>query len=424
DGMGVFVHLSKRPSGLGTKAVEGQAHLQLAEAPPTDADIQVFALRMVYIPRMPFWLGNPQTNVAGSFYDAGYRNKDNTAYWLDSEDKIEVTRHFPKDPDGGKKALHYASPSYDKDRYGDQEGPIPAEFPKGYQAFYIMRSKVTQGQYADFINTLRGDERTLRFPYAMGSYRYTIRMDRNNFRIAMRPRRACNYLSWSDATAYAAWAGLRPMTELEFEKACVHVDDPVSRKYAWGTNEIYPAQVIQDRGGMQTVIGNCNTGNRFVEFDGGDGGKGPVRDDAFALPGTLEESFHGFGTLLEAESFGGTYLGALGMSGNLWELCVTVGHKAGRDFSGKHGQGYLTRGNTPQSLGWPSHGGFGFRGGTWYTESDSCRVASRMHAIGVRGDYVYRSHDVGFRAVRTAPLSEQHEVRELPDFRTLEGPLS
>ncbi len=416
DGVGVFIHLGPDFSGLENNTVEGCVRLELAERLPAGAFCQVFALRMVYIPKIKYWLGSPK--CSGAFHDA--RASHTGPYLVESEDTIEVTPEFKRA--GKEKALHYASPTKDPGRYGDQKGPIPASFPKGYQAIYMMRSHVTQGQYADFINTLVGDERTLRFPYNAGAYRYTIRMDRNLFRVALRPRRPCNYLSWADATAYAAWAGLRPMTELEFEKACIHARDPVDQKYAWGDREIFPAQVIQSRGAMEVVVGNCNTGNRHSEFDGGDGGKGPVRDDLFALPGTLEEKFHGFGGLLYGKSFGSTYLGALGMSGNLWEMCVTVGNPQGRSFTGNQGDGRLVAGNAPaHQLGWPEMGGFGFRGGSWYTEASSCRVADRMHAIALGGNYVYRSHDVGFRGVRTAPSAEQHTVARLKDSSDLES---
>ena len=416
DGAGVFVHIGPSFPGFEKAAVDGCVQLQLQESYPDDTPCQVFALRMVYIPKIEFWLGSSHCN--GAFYDARPSALPRP-YRVASEDAIEVTEHYQRAGTG--KRLHYASPPNDQGRYGDRSGPIPAAFPKGHQAFYVMRSHVTQGQYADFINTLLGDERTLRFPYAAGAYRYTIRMDRNLFRIALRPRRACNYLSWADATAYAAWAGLRPMTELEFEKACVHKDDPVPQKYAWGTRNIFPAQVIQSRASMTVVVGNCNTGNRHMEFDGGDGDKGPVRDDEFAIPGTLEEKFHGFGGLLYGESFGATYLGVLGMSGNLWDLCVTVGNAEGRRFTGRHGDGSLRDGSAPLAdLEWPQTRGFGFRGGSWYTGRESCRVADRMHATALGGNYVYRSHDVGFRAVRTAPRSEQHAVKRLKSTDDLE----
>ena len=43
------------------------------------------------------------------------------------------------------------------------------------------------------------------------------------------------YMCWADCATYADWAGLRPMTELEFEKACRGPLKPVPDEYAWGT---------------------------------------------------------------------------------------------------------------------------------------------------------------------------------------------
>ena len=48
--------------------------------------------------------------------------------------------------------------------------------------------------------------------------------------------RPCNYLSWDDAMAYADWAALRPMTELEFTKACRGDKEPAFHERPWGNN--------------------------------------------------------------------------------------------------------------------------------------------------------------------------------------------
>lgn len=407
DGMGVFIHLA-HPRGPARRryllaTVEGRARLR-ATLRRRPRRLVVFGLRMIYLESADFWVGNPTNNVTGAFHDACRmaRDADNTAFRIESEAAIEVTDRIEACAAGEQRLVY--SP-----RGGDQAGPVPAAFPKGHRGFYIMRSHITQGQYADFINTLRGDEKTLRFPYAAGAYRYTIRRDRNNARIPTRPRRACNYLSWDDGTAYAAWAGLRPMTELEFEKACYPFTDLASGRYAWGTTQIVLAQVIQGMGDLETVIANCNAGNRNVEFDGGDGGQGPVRDDAFAAPGAsaMNSRLHGLNL---GEDYGTSARGVLGLSGNLWEMCVTLGSLEGRRFSGKHGRGLLDDGSVPSDLGWPGkRGGFGFRGGSWYTEPDKCRVADRSYATALGGRYKYRSHDVGFRCVRTAPPQQDDD---------------
>ena len=39
---------------------------------------------------------------------------------------------------------------------------------------------------------------------------------------------------WDDAIRYSAWVGLRPMTELEFEKACRGPLATVDGEFPWG----------------------------------------------------------------------------------------------------------------------------------------------------------------------------------------------
>ena len=86
------------------------------------------------------------------------------------------------------------------------------------------------------------------------------------------------------------------------------------------------------------------------------------------------------------------------LSGNLWELTVTVGHSSGRGFEGRyHGNGALDSSGNPNVTTWPGTGaaGTGIRGGDW---AGIASVSSRNNAskgFGGRG--------FGGRGVRVAP---------------------
>jgi hypothetical protein len=114
-------------------------------------------------------------------------------------------------------------------------GEIPASFPNGYAAFYCMKYPITWVEYAGFLNTLTAAEANERYPYHAEARRHGPGVGRTDGII--RSGQAPNYnysaekkwssrggyggfgLSWADSVAFAAWAGLRPMTELELEKA-------------------------------------------------------------------------------------------------------------------------------------------------------------------------------------------------------------
>ena len=113
---------------------------------------------------------------------------------------------------------------------GDGQGPIPAAFPKGYNAFYVMKYEISQGQYTDFLNFLDPGLAPTYFMNAYGSYRNTISRTGLLYTCDA-PDRACDYLSWSDLAVYLKWAALRPMDELEFEKACRGPLYPVPNEY-------------------------------------------------------------------------------------------------------------------------------------------------------------------------------------------------
>jgi len=348
------------------------------------ARVKVFAIEMVYIPTGAFSLGS-----GGSESGAFYKSTTSTdTYSVSSEAAINVgtTANY----------LYYPNTSTYS---GDQAGPIPAAFPKGYNALYLMKYEISEGQWVDFFNTLTSTQKTARdITDSTGKnsdavvYRNTVSWTSGNA-TTTRPDRACNYLSWADLTAYADWAGLRPMTELEFEKAARGPNSAIANEYAWGnaTTPTAAAAISGTENGTETITtsgANCNYNG--VTFSGGDAGQGPLRCGIFAT-----------GSSTRASS-GSGYYGNMELSGSLWERCVTVGNATGRAFTGLHGDGALdTTGNANVSL-WPGTNatGTGFRGGSWYADASYARVSDRSSAAYTSA---LRSTTYGARLARTSP---------------------
>jgi hypothetical protein len=103
----------------------------------------------------------------------------------------------------------------------EDKGEIPAAFPNGYNAFYIMKyCWFTAGQYADFLNTLTDTQAKPRY-YTGGHGQAIKRTGKSSAYTytATDSDAMCPWISWQDGATFAAWAGLRPTTELEYEKA-------------------------------------------------------------------------------------------------------------------------------------------------------------------------------------------------------------
>ncbi|MFT7622669.1 MAG: sulfatase activating formylglycine-generating enzyme, partial [Myxococcota bacterium] len=84
--------------------------------------------------------------------------------------------------------------------------------------------------------------------------------------------------------------------------------------------------------------------------------------------------------------------------------CVTAGNDEGRAFVGDHGDGQTDQAELPtDAASWPEANGTGsgFRGGSWYTGAAEGVMANRQYAAGIP-EVSSRSHDTGFRCVRTA----------------------
>ena len=339
-------------------------------------EIAVLANEMVYVPTGAFAVGNTNGGIINSSFHA--QGDDDAAIVISSTNAFTI---------------YWGA--------GDAANAVvPNTFPNGYKAFYCMKYEVSEGQWVDFFNMLTDSQKPqmdiTRLAYAHKNSdavvaRNTVAWTAGDATTAARDR-ACSFLSWLDGCAYADWAGLRPMTELEYEKACRGPLHPVANEYAWGDTTISATSAIgTDGAGTDTATGgNCN----YLAC----APNGPYRVGIYA---TLAAT---------RQSAGASYWGIMDLSGSLWERPVAVSDAAGRAYPGGHGDGVLT------AIGWANAGfpgwlggnvntevGTGHRGGDWFSTEGTARlrVADRsLGGVNAAGN-AYQSY--GWRAVRTAP---------------------
>lgn len=333
---------------------------------------RVYGVEMVYIPQGAFTLGDPDTtaNRFGSFYQSDAQGQQAGLYQIASEDQtIEVG------PEQGKLYYQAEYAAYQ----GDQKGPIPASYPKGYQAFYIMKYELQQGEYATFLNTLSNDQAIARANFGGPNYleyRGSITLKGQQFHAAS-PHRPCNYVSWDDGLAFADWAGLRPMTELEFTKACRGTSKPIAGEYPWGTD---------NKDQLKRTI---TMDDELVLLDGFD--ESQLKDDNRAV-------------------FGASYYWVMDLAGSVWERVITIGDERGRAYTGQHGDGRINGHGYANVEDWPdgdnTPGGYGFRGGGYYRHGHNFNeflphspIAYRTYGAWSGG---YRTIAYSNRYVRTA----------------------
>jgi formylglycine-generating enzyme required for sulfatase activity len=157
---------------------------------------------------------------------------------------------------------------------------------------------------------------------------------------------------------------------VEYEKACRGEDvyDTATNFYAWGTTGLTQVTGPSNSGAYNEVA--SNTGNGLCNYNN-------------TMTGPFRAGFAATASTTRVTS-GGAYYGGMDMSGNVWELCVTVGNTTGRSFIGTHGDGTLSTNGNATNADWPgaSSGevtgatGSGRRGGGYsdrlpiYTTSD------------------------------------------------------
>lgn len=400
-GAGVFLFRSEEGSGSWTNAGVKLRWRYGADGVASTArvDVCVHAIEMVYVPQGSFYLGDGCTGGVGTEIQGQFENGQFTNAFLVTNDNYIIYLGGGTNGNLGNNNASGMAAGWTDD-FNDVTGQIlPAAFPKGYSAFYCMKYAISQGQYADFLGQLTYPQATNRYPGYSGLYRHTV-TNLPSYS-AGAPARACNYLSWADGAAYADWSGLRPMTELEYEKICRGPLFPVTNEFAWGTNTIVAdnghgtIDVSSPENGAETnttdmAAGAAVYGNNAIYVGGVSNALGPVRCGLFATVNS--------GRVLS----GSTYWGIMEMSGNLWERPVTVGNSTGREFAGAHGEGNLDNNGNADVPTWPGTGasGAGFRGGSWSGTTPYLRASDRYNAAFT---YSARHIPFGWRAVRSAP---------------------
>lgn len=333
DRVGVFFQSSSKYRG----DVSWNLTLKLDQSTlsriPNNAEAKVYGIEMVYIPEGGFTLGDPDPNALkySSFYASDDSGQPKGLFSIQSEDQsIKVA------PEDG--ALYY-QPGQQPIYTGDRTGTVPPTFPKGFKAFYMMKYEVTQGIYVDFLNALPASLAAQLTPHQTEGYyegRGGINVEDGRY-IAQSPNRPCNWITWDDGASFADWAGLRPMTELEFTKAARGPGTPIVHEFPWGTD---------NKEGL----------SRKVDLD-----------DELKLEAGVSES-----KLNETNRhiYGASYYWVMDLAGSLWEKCVTIGHPIGRNFKGTHGDGTLAADGSATNTDWPKgireEGGYGYRGGGYY----------------------------------------------------------
>jgi formylglycine-generating enzyme required for sulfatase activity len=401
-GVGVFLYRSG--DGSGTFSLTGAGlswnYAQDGVATNDTVEIRVFGIEMVYVPDGSFFAGS-----AGASYAFQQGSSDTDPWYIGSENELTTGGQAGSGTGVGETNAEYY---FTKNATGITEDAtgstfiIPTSYPKGYGRFYIMKGEISQGQWVTFFNTLTSSQKSSRDITTSPGKNSDLIVKRNNVSWtgsgdATLPDQGggatyewvgMSYLSWFDFTAYLDWAGLRPMSELEFERAARGPYRSLSGEFIWGSTSITQASTIVNGGtateAAQSAANAVYGPNANVQ--------GPMRVGAMAYGDT---------TRIAA---GAAYYGAFDLGGNIHERIVTVGNSTGRAFEGRyHGNGALTTIGDPNVSTWPASNGVGtgYKGGAWNDGNALLRISGRVLAAFTNG--FGRADNTGGRGVRTAP---------------------
>ena len=411
-GMGVFIY--RASSGSGSVDWNGaKIRWVYGTDVPDDAtvSVKVFAIEMVYIPTCNFYVGDGTNRTGGSnshFFDA--------ADATDPRDPVLITSTPPyissvNDGTGTAGDITWVNESTYAGNLPVERTQLGANYPTGYNAFYIMKYEISQRQYCEFLNTLTSTQADNRWATGnFNSLRYFIKKasngkfgcDANNNAGADGSADytklnesndgewiACNWLSWADGAAYADWAALRPFTELEVEKAARGGQTVYAFEYAWGDDTLETATSSLTKADTTSEVPNQGNLN-YTSCSP----NGPFRCGSYA-DATSTRANAGAG-----------YYGALDLSGNLWErpVCVMASQTGTTvsTFEGTHGDGSLSSTGFATNSDWPGTVAAvcGYRAGGWGNAATDARVSDRSY---VAHEYTDRGDGLAGRCARTSP---------------------
>ncbi len=386
DRKGAFIQRSA--AGTGTFASTGVRLLWDRGADGVTSQqgrVKLFAVEMVYIPEGPFTVGDDSSVVSFLVTRITSANANLSA-----------------GSGAGTLAEPYTNAVEGLGRPKGITGTFAAGYPNGYGAFYCMKYEMTRIQYLDFVNALPADQAALRKPTFAGRTP-NVTGTHPAFTNAL-PFLPFDHTTggsdtstsgWTHQLAYLDWAALRPMTELEFEKACRGPVPPVDRDFAWG---LPTKQSV----GAMTGLGSTAETPSDPDANLVDGDTllfvgSPLRVGALAT--AVTDQFQA----------GASYYGVMELSGNVWERVIAAGPWNTRTgapvaeslaFDGRHGDGELDVNALADVTNWPvaaAATGSGFRGGDGSDVPQRGSVADRTYG-GRTYAYSYRN---GMRGVRT-----------------------
>lgn len=431
DGVGAFIYRSANGSGtFSLNAAQLRWNYGFNNVLDNDVvEIKLFAIEMVYVPQGSFYLGSGGTET-GSFTNGSWVSGNTIPYQITSENAINISNTAGNLWGTGTGTSAIGDPS-----------TIAVTYPKGFAAFYCMKYEISQGQFRDFLNSLNYTQQLSLLPKApnslvkTGAFNTSI-TSRNALMIKTQGAAntipavygcnlnnnsifdettdgegiACNFLSWMAGAAYMDWSGLRPMTELEFEKACRGTQTAVANEYVWGNSTVNSETNVANLGDINEIpiTSNSNTIYNNTSSLGG-----PIRVGAFANSSS------------DRTKSGSTFYGIMNMGDNVYESIVTVGNSAGRSFTGLHGNGSLLINGKADVDYWPgingnstitnsntvsdgvtgipnsNAAGTGLRGGNYNNTSTSyLQTSYRMYAAYTIPSGT--SASIGIRGVRSA----------------------
>ncbi len=296
---------------------------------------------------------------------------------------------------------------YAEDLQDSWNTTLNAAYPSGFYGFYVMKYEISQDQYVRFLNKLSLKQQMMRtigddlLQVPQGGYvfgnSHTRPEARNGIVVSSLSDNgspiifannltkdgdgysqpddglsvACNFLNPQDMLAYADWSGLRPMSEMEFEKAAreAYPATPQLGEWAWNSGDLTTLRTAGTLENPGTATERFKGANVNVEKKLG----GPVRCGSFAAGNASRE---------EA---GASYWGVMELSGNLAEICYNA-NAAGRGFQGvaaAHGDGRIdANGAADVSRSyWPLEvNSFALRGGSYAGDASLARISDRTKA--------------------------------------------